>query len=306
MKNVNYVLLGFAIAGLMVSCEKNQDALPTPEESLIEQITNAGELDLLAPADVPIQISNFVEENYDPFQIEMAFRAHGLGYEIMLENGLTTFFDNNGSHLDHDGMHNDWSNAHAVVYDCMMGDHMDIDKLPDMVEQFILRNYPNVSIRIVVLKPSGKLSVELIDETVLMFNPDGELLTECQATTDGDGMGNGMGMGSGDDHHGHEHGFGSSSAGLCDSIDMHGGEHPGNSSSMMGHGDGDGGPCWGGASIPLTDIPASIKNYLDENYPETELLFVMQNYHGYYMLRLEDCVRLVFDENGVLLFDSGN
>lgn len=297
MKNFIFLLLGFATMALVVSCDKDQEALPASQESLIENITKAGDLDLLVPDEVPAQIHNYVEENFHPIQIEMAFHARGLGYEMMLENGLCIFFDNNGSHLNHDGMHNDWSNAHGGDYHCMMGDTLGVDMIPDLVQSFITDNYPNLTIRFVVLKPSGKLCVELSDDLILMFGADGELITECQAFSNGDG----------NNHHGHNHSFGTSSGGLCDSIVKQGGGHPGHPGNMgHGHGKGGIGPCWGGESIPITDLPTDIAIYLDLNYPDAEVLFAMQNYNGYYMLRLEDCVRLVFDENGVLLFDSGN
>ncbi|RLD21236.1 MAG: hypothetical protein DRI69_04620 [Bacteroidetes bacterium] len=306
MKNFIFVLLGFAIMGLMVSCEKDQEALPASQETLIQYIAQAGDVDMLAPEDVPTQIHNFIEENFHPYQIEMAFHARGLGYEMMLENGLCIFFDNNGGHLNHDGIHNDWSNSHRGDYHCMMGDTLDVDMIPELVQTFIADNYPDLTIRYFVLKPSGKLCVELGDDLILMFGTGGELLTECQAFSNG--------MGNGGAHHRHNHKFGTSSGGQCDSTMVQTGGnpghpmHPGNQGNVMGHGYGDGGigPCWGGTSIPLTDLPADITNYLDLNYPDVELLFAMQNFNGYYMLRLEDCVRLVFDENGVLLFDSGN
>ena len=302
MKKFIFVLLGFAIMGLMVSCDKDTEVLPASQESLIENITKAGDVDLLAPEKVPTQIHNFVEENYQPYQIEMAFHAIGLGYEMMLENGLCIFFDNDGTHLNHDGMHNDWSNFHRGEYHCMMGDTLDVDMIPVVVQSFIADNYPDLTIRFVVLKPSGKLCVELSDDLILMFGTDGELITECQAFSTGNG----------NVHHAHNHSFGTSSGAMCDSIIMQGGGghpgHPGHPGGSMGHGYGGGGigPCWGGESIPEADLPTDITNYLDLNYPDAEVLFIMQNYSGYYMLRLEDCVRLVFDENGILLFDSGN
>jgi len=309
MKNVLFAVIAIVIVSLTVSCEKSQDALPGPDETLIVKITSASAVDLLAPQDVPPIVNNFVETNYSPYQIEMVFQAHGYGYEVMLENGMCIFFDNDGSHIDHDGLHDDWSNMHGDDYNCMMGDFMELDMCPQDILQFIHDNYPNQPIQHLVVKPSGKLSVALDDETVLMFNTDGELLTECQVSPVGNGMGMGMGNGA-NGHHMHEHGYGINSTGLCDSTANHGDNHPGGSGNMMGHGGQNGnqnnGACWGGESIALTDLPSVISKYLDQNYPETELLFVMQNYHGYYMLRLDDCIRLVFDENGNLLFDSGN
>ena len=224
MKKFIFVLLGFAIMGLMVSCDKDTEVLPASQESLIENITKAGDVDLLAPEKVPTQIHNFVEENYQPYQIEMAFHARGLGYEMMLENGLCIFFDNNGAHLNHDGMHNDWSNAHRGGYHCMLGDTLDVDMIPVLVQSFIADNYPDLTIRFVVLKPSGKLCVELSDDLILMFGTNGELITECQAFSTGNGNG----------HHAHNHSFGTSSGAMCDSIIMQGGGgHPGSGSAML-------------------------------------------------------------------------
>ena len=305
MKNVLSVLLVLAIIALTVSCNKDNAVPLGPEEALIENITTANLVDLLAPSDVPSQINGFVVANFHPYQIEMVYQAKGYGYEVMLENGMCVFFDNDGSHIDHDGIHDDWSNMHGDDYNCMMGDHMDIDMCPMNIQNFIHDNYPNQGIREFVVKPSGKLSVALNDETVLMFNPTGELVTECQLNFGG----NGMGMGN-NGHHMHDHGFGINASGLCDSIGNPGGNHPWGSGNMMGHGGQNGGQndgaCWGGESIELGDIPATIASYINQNYPESEVLFVMQSYHGYYMIRLEDCVRLVFDENGNLLFDSGH
>jgi hypothetical protein len=305
MKNFLFALIAIAMITLTFSCNKDQATLMGPDEALIERITSSGEVDLLIPTAVPSKVRNYVVSNFHPYQIEMVYRAHGHGYEVMLENGMCVFFDNDGSHIDHDGLHDDWSNMHGDDYNCMMGDHMDIEMCPLGIQNYIHDHHPNQEIRDLVIKPSGKLSVALDNETVLMFNPSGALVTECLINSGG----NGMGMGD-DGHHMHDHGYGINASGLCGDATNQGGDHPWGSGNMMGHGGQNGsqndGACWGGESIDLDDIPPVIASYLHQNYPESELLFVMQSYHGQYMLRLEDCVRLVFDENGNLLFDSGN
>ena len=249
---------------------------------------------------MPSVISSYVKENHSPFQIELAFHAAQHGFEVFLENGLCLYFDQNGSHLNHDGLHGDLGNHHGGgdegINFCLAGDTLDISALPQEVIDYIATNHFGADAVTVVVKPSGNLAVEISTGDILMFAPNGEYFHDCDMQSTGG--------------HGHEHGSIGSPGWHCDPDGGMDGGHGGpmqhgNHGGMDNHSDPDE-PCWGGTSISIDDLPTAISTYLNTNHADATIEHVMQTFNSNYFLRLSDCVRLVFDVDGNILFDSGN
>lgn len=307
MKKLIIAVVGVSAALLYFSCQKENTPPSVTEESLIEQIASASSVEALNVADVPTAIYGYVKQNHAPFDVEMAFYAPQLGYEIMLENGLCLFFGMNGNHLNHDGMHDDWGNHHGSGGShCLMGDTLNVADLPQAVTDYIAGNYSGNTVVTVVVKPIGKLGVKLSGGAVLMFGPNGSFIHVC----DSQGTGG----------HGHGHGNMGGPGWHCDPGGMGGGMGHGNHGSMghgnhggmgghhggMGNQPGPNEPCWGGTGITVDNLPAAITAYVSANHPDATVVHAMQTFGGKYFLRLSDCARLVFDENGNILYDSGD
>ena len=302
MKKIMIVILGFAIVSLYFSCDEDNNVLPTPKqkaELLIEQIVTAPTVEAVGVRDLPGSISNYVQSNHVPLEIDLAFHASPHGYEVFLENGLCLYFDENGDHLNHDNMHGDMGNHHGGgdpgINFCLAGDTLNASALPQTIIDHIATNYSGASVITVVIKPSGNLAVEISTGDILMFGPSGNYYHAC----DMQGTGG----------HGHGHGNVGYSGWHCDPADPENHSNPG---GMMGghHGSGHSsddwvGPCWGGTGIPVADLLPNITNYVDTNHPGVIVEFAVQTFSNNYFLRLSDCVRLVFDESGNILFDSG-
>jgi Putative beta-lactamase-inhibitor-like, PepSY-like len=290
MKKSVFFVFGLMLFFSFSSCEKDESPILTnQEELLIQQITSAQNIETLESSVLSANIRNYVENNYSPFEIELVFHAPQLGYEVMLENGLCLFFDENTQHLNHDGMHTDWDNHHNNGYYCLTGDTLSNDAVPQNILDFLAANYSGNNIANVVLKPSGKLFIELDDGKILFFNPFGDFLQECDIIN-----------GQGESNHSHHHfNFGDYSW-HCDGdgMDGHGG--------MGGHHEENWeGPCWGGTGIAVENLPTVISEYINAHHANATIEFAMHTYSNNYFLRLSDCTRIVFDHDGTVLFDSG-
>ena len=292
------------IALLLTACDKNVTIVPsTDSEELIIQIVHAPVVDAVSVTDLNPAIAGYIHDAYMPLTIDMAYCAQHLGYEVVLENGLFCYFSLDGHHLDHDGMHGDDDNFHGGcrpgINHCMAGDTLNIGDIPDSILAYLADNYPGVLVTTVILKPSGHLSVELDNGEVLMFDGGGDVMNVC------------LGLGTGG--HAHMHPYMDDMGWQCDPDDQGGmggggmGNHHGGMGShgTMGNQQGNTGSCWGGDSIVFDQLPSMILDYVDNMYPDETILFAMQTYGGNFMLRLSNCIHLVFDENGNVIFDSG-
>ena len=315
MKKILIVLFGLGIVSLYFSCNEDSNPMPTLQEEMhISQIAGASSIEAVHVQDLPPAIAGYVRMNHAPLEIDLAFHAAPHGYEVFLENGLCLFFDENGEHLNHDGMHGDMGNHHGGgdpgVNFCLAGDTLDVADLPQAAINHVNASYPGATVLTVVVKPSGNFAVEISNGDILMFSPAGDFFHLCDMQgTGGHGHGHGMmgdpgwhcdpagTMGSGGHGHGGQMGSGHSHG-------NHGGMggHHGN----MGNHSGPNEPCWGGTDIEIANLPAAIPAYVNANHPDATIEHAMQAYNHNYFLRLSDCARLVFDENGNVLFDSGD
>ncbi len=62
----------------------------------------------------------------------------------------------------------------------------------------------------------------------------------------------------------------------------------------------------GGTEVAVEDLPAAVTDYVTANYPDATIVKAKQRNDGNYFLRLDNGVKLVFDVDGNILFDSGN
>lgn len=300
MKKIFVLLLGFGIATFYLSCDKDiNSSTILSEELLIDKIINSQTIEAVNVLNLPSSILDHVQLNHAFLEIELAFHASPHGYEVFLENGLCIYFSENGNHLNHDGIHGDMGNHHGGgdhgINFCLAGDTLDIVDLPQEAINHIDENYPGAEMLTVVVKPSGNLAVEISTGEILMFSPNGNFYHICDMQVSGG--------------HGHMHGNMGGPGWHCDPDGGMGGGHGGS----MGHGnhggmDNHSGPnehCWGGTSLSIDDLPIAITTYINDNHADATIEHAMQAYNHNYFLRLSDCTRLVFDEDGNILFDSG-
>lgn len=278
-----------ALVLLQAGCDQNEDfAPPESDEAKIENIAQAPTVNPVAIQNIPEVINDYLLLHHTHMNIEMVYHANGEGYEVFMENGMCVFFDEHGNHLDHDGMHGDAGNHHGGgdhgINMCLTGDTLSIETMPGLAMEYLTTHFPGANIVTLVIKHSGRFGVELSSGEILIFEHDGNFLHACENEPSGG--------------HGHDHGMHDGSGWHCEAGGMGGHGHMGNWAGVGEH-------HWGGMGISIEETPTAVITYVTENYPDGTILHVTQTYHGNYFLRLEDCVRLVFDENGMILFDSG-
>jgi len=294
MKKTIIALFGIGLMALYFSCGKDSTLPAYQGEQLILQITAAPTVTPVGVDGLPASITTYVAQNEAPFEIDLCFHAPNLGYEVFLEDGLCIFFDEDGHHVDHDGMHGDHDGMHgggdAGDNFCMAGDTIDVADLPSLSLEYINTEYPGADVITLIVKPWGNLAVEISTGEVLVFGPDGDFIHECMNHETGG--------------HGHDHDGMGSPGWHCDEPGGMGHGH--NNQGGMNHHSGTDEPCWGGSGITFGDLPTAITEYVSTNHADATIEHAMQSYNHHYFLQLSDCTRLVFDENGDLLFDSGN
>ena len=74
----------------------------------------------------------------------------------------------------------------------------------------------------------------------------------------------------------------------------------------MGSGNSNGSNDNDGISISIGDLPTSIVEYINTNYPSATILFAEQEYSGEFEVYLSNGIELHFDSNGVFLSMGGD
>lgn len=239
-----------------------------------------------------------------------------------------------GGHMGH-GSHGNGNQGGGCAANCIAGDTLNTADLPQAVLDYVGENYPDLDITVAVLKPSGKFGVELSDGTVLLFDEAGDFIKEC--TGDGEMHGGGHGQG----HHGGETStctFGDTLA-VTDlpqsAVDYVATNYPGEDIVVVvakPNGDygvelsggtvlifdqdgtfehecgnhGGHGPGWGGTEITASDLPAAAVAYIEDTYPGETVVLALLTFHEKYFVKLSNDVKIIFDVDGNVLFDSGN
>lgn len=245
-----------------------------------------------------------------------------------------------GGHMGNDP-HGNGGQGGDCTANCLAGDTLATSELPQVVLDYVAENYPDLDITVAVLKPSGKFGVELSDGVVLLFDEDGNFIKECTGEDGPHGGGHhgngphGPGNGGGETH---LCTYGDTLA-VTDlpqtAVDYITENYPGEdvvvvvakpngdfaaelSGGVVLIFDEDGtfehecgnhgghGPGWGGTEITASELPASATAYIESNYPGETVNLAILTFHGKYFVELSNEVKIVFDADGNVLFDSGN
>ncbi|GIV32227.1 MAG: hypothetical protein KatS3mg030_529 [Saprospiraceae bacterium] len=240
------------------------------------------------------------------------------------------------------GHHGSGQQGNGCAANCIAGDTIATSDLPQAVIDYVAENYDSLTIAVAVVKPSGKFAVELSDGTVLLFNTDGSFIKVCSGDDDGHGH-HGQGHHGGGHHHGPGHGTNHCTLGDTlstadlpqaasdyiaqnypnDTIVVVVGKANGDFAVELSSGtvlifEADGtfehecgnhgghGPGWGGTEITAAELPAAATAYIESNYPGETVVLAILTFHNKYFVKLSNNVKLLFDQDGNILFDSGN
>lgn len=178
MKKLLFGLL-FVSMSLFYACQK--DTLLTAGDPLIDQIISSGQKVSLTVAELPTAITDYLALNYAPAEIEEAYQVPELGYELWLDDGQDVYFDARGGILAGGGR----GPRHPVG--CLVGKPVDASELPSNVLSYLSANYTDATIEKAVKKRGGAFAVKLSDGTVVLFDPAGEFVRECERRPNGPG-----------------------------------------------------------------------------------------------------------------------
>ncbi len=227
--------------------------------------------------DLPVAAQDYIADNYPDLTIVYVTVKPLGAFGVKLSDGQVLLFDATGEFVRECGKPAGPGGpmgpggGHPCA--CMHGDTVEISVLPAAVTDYITVNYPDETIQTAVLKASGKFAVELSEGTVLLFDADGNYLKDCGVVDPNAG-----GYGPWNPPHGPGHGPGGP------------GHHHG----------------FGGTQVGLDDLPAAAQDYLSENYPGASIQRGVQKPNGFYVIKLDNGIFLLFDGDGNMLFDSGN
>jgi hypothetical protein len=248
-----------------------------------------------------------------------------------------------GGHMGN-GPHSNGNPGAGCAANCIAGDTLDTAELPQAVLDYVAENYAGLSINVAVLKPSGKFGVELSDGTVLLFDEDGSFIKVCEGDEGMHGGGH-HGMGNHGGNHGPGQGGETNMCTFGDTLtladlpqsatDYVAENYPGESIEVVvakPNGDfavelssgtvlifdedgtfehecgnhGGHGPGWGGTEITASELPAAAITYIESNYPGETVVLAILTFHEKYFVELSNEVKIIFDTDGNVIFDSGN
>jgi hypothetical protein len=343
-------MLAMGIMALAFACQKETKTTAT---DLINAIASSDSKQAVSMSELPSEVQDYVALSFTPVDIEAAWHVRSKGYEVELEDGQDLYFRENGECMGTS------RGGGGGVFRCMRGDTVDVSELPQATADYIMANYPTLTIQTVVYKEHGDrtgYAVELSDGTILLFNGEGEFHHICgDFPGGGDGDGGHGGHGGGHDgggHHGNQggdHGPHGPQGGCFagDSIDVatlptaitdyvtanFGGEtitaavvkpsgkfgvELSNDTVLLFAADGafikvcdgqpDGGPhhhhC--DTAVTIDDLPQAAQDYIAANYAGETVVRGCQKNNGNYIVKLSNGVKILFDADGNMLFDSGN
>ena len=268
MRKLIFGVLALSIMGLFFACQK--DSQLTTTSDLMNSIASASNKQTVAVSQLPVEVRDYVDMNFTPIDIEAAWHAKNLGYEVELEDGQDLYFRDNGDCLGFGFGHG--------LFRCMKGDTVTVDDLPADAVNYIGTAYAGLTIEIVVAKPMGGFAVELSDGTILLFNAAGEYFKLC-GEHDGDGDGPHSGGHGPHGGGGGHHQFGGGPGG-------HGGPN------------GPSGGCIAGDTIEVTDLPTLAQSYIAANYAGIDIVVVVVKGSGKFGVEFANGVVALFNEDG--------
>jgi hypothetical protein len=167
MKNVWFILMFVSVA-IFQSCQK--ESQQATDDLLSQQIAFSETKTAVAPAELPVEARNYVDENYFETYIESAFLVKDRGFEIILGTEDVLYCDMRGRVLrpDHPPF------AHGP---CGRGLPVGVDQLPAGITGYVADNYPDAQILRAKKMMSGMYFVKITNpELILIFKADGTFL----------------------------------------------------------------------------------------------------------------------------------
>ena len=165
MKTTKRVLLALLITISIASCSKD-DPNVTPDGPINANVVAARADNSINVATLPQEVLDYIATNYSNETVVSSEIEDNGNFEVELSNGIELIFDSNGSFIGVDDDGND--------------DYGDTDinpaDLPQSILDYIMVNYPDTTISEAELENNGNYEVELDDDTVLVFDGDGNFL----------------------------------------------------------------------------------------------------------------------------------
>ena len=177
MKTIQKMSLIILSLLTVVSCSKNsEDVL----NDLPEGIALKADVKVRV-GDLPVAILDFVAREFSGLFIDEAEEEDNGNFEVELSNGTELVFDANGTFLgiDDDSQENgDFDDSEIAEEDLLQ-----------VILDYIELNYPGVGIDEAEMEHNDHYEVELNNDTVLIFDADGEFLGVGVDENDQDGDG---------------------------------------------------------------------------------------------------------------------
>ncbi len=179
-KRLLMAISAFSLGLALVSCNKN-DELITDDE-LIRDIALAENRVPVQPAELPVEITNYIELNQFDTYIEEAALAPEAGYELTMGTGENLYFNLEGDVLEFRGPGDGNFGPNGPHGPCFIrgrgfGRPVPVADLPAVVVDYISTNYPDNTIERAKAR-NGFLFVKLNGPVVLLFNSAGLFVEE--------------------------------------------------------------------------------------------------------------------------------
>lgn len=170
----------FSLGLALVSCNKNEGLIT--DDELIRDIVLAENRVSVQPADLPVEISEYVELNQFDTYIEEAALAPETGYELLMGTGENLYFNLEGNILEFRGPGDGNFGPNGPHGPCFIrgrgfGRPIRIADLPAVVVDYISTNYPDDTIQRAKAR-NGFLFVKLNGPVVLLFDNQGNFVEE--------------------------------------------------------------------------------------------------------------------------------
>ena len=162
MKTIQNMALVALCAITIVSCSKNSEDVLNDSTVGIALKADAK----VRVGDLPVEILDFVAREYPELTINKAEEEDNGNFEVELSNGTELIFDANGSFLGID----DYSQENGEFDDSEIAK----EDLLQVILDYIELNYPGVGIDEAELEHNNQYEVELNNDTILIFNMDGD------------------------------------------------------------------------------------------------------------------------------------
>lgn len=158
----------FVVILALNACQK--DAQQLTDDQLVQQITTATDRLEITPADLPGEMTAYLEENHFETYIENAYRAPENGYEVVLGNENRVYCDLRGRVLR-------YRRGLVTASPCGQGDVVRPVQLPAAIMDYIAENYPGAQAQRAKQLESGTYFVKIDNPGyILIFDGEGEFI----------------------------------------------------------------------------------------------------------------------------------